>query len=91
MSPSNLVYTLTRVENPIKANNNSRWPKTRYSPINVFIYIFFFLTFDFCRFCMVLTSDFEGFSIPDFIHYIYFPLLMLEKEPVFHFLIFSGK
>ena len=23
------------------------------------------------------TSDFEGFSIPDFIHYIYFPILIL--------------
>jgi len=28
-----------------------------------------------------MTSDFEGFSIPDFIHYIYFPILILEKEP----------
>ena len=25
-----------------------------------------------------MTSDFEGFSIPDFIHYIYFPILILE-------------
>ena len=33
-----------------------------------------------------MTSDFEGFSIPDFIHYIYFPILILEKEPVFPFL-----
>ena len=32
-----------------------------------------------------MTSDFEGFSIPDFIHYIYFPILILEKEPVFPF------
>ena len=30
-----------------------------------------------------MISDFEGFSIPDFIHYIYFPILILEKEPVF--------
>jgi len=29
-----------------------------------------------------MTFDFEGFSIPDFIHYIYFPILILEKEPV---------
>ena len=67
----------------------------------IYIYIIF-LAFDFCRFCVVIrcfhptqqrpmTSDFEGFSIPDFIHYIYFPILMLEKEPVFHFLIFSAK
>ena len=30
-----------------------------------------------------MTSDFEGFSIPEFIHYIYFPIFILEKEPVF--------
>ena len=29
---------------------------------------------------------FEGFSISDFIHYIYFPILILEKEPVFSLL-----
>ena len=33
-----------------------------------------------------MTSDFEGFSIPDFIHYIYLPILILEKEPVFSLL-----
>ena len=33
-----------------------------------------------------MTSDFEGFSIPGFIHYIYFPILILEKEPVFSLL-----
>ena len=33
-----------------------------------------------------MTSDFEGFSIPDFIHYIYFPILILEKEPVYSLL-----
>ena len=38
-----------------------------------------------------MTSDFEGFSIPDFIHYIYFPILILEKEPVFPFLMLSAK
>jgi len=33
-----------------------------------------------------MTSDFEGFSIPDFINYIYFPIVILEKELVFsHF------
>ena len=55
------------------------------------------LAFNFCRFCVVIrvfssppqrpmTSDFKGFSIPDFIHYIYFPILILEKEPVFSLL-----
>ena len=38
-----------------------------------------------------MTSDLEGFSIPDFIHYIYFPILILEKEPVFPFSMFSAK
>ena len=38
-----------------------------------------------------MTSDFEEFSIPDFIHYIYFPILILEKEPVFPFLMLSAK
>ena len=33
-----------------------------------------------------MTSDFKGFSILDFIHYIYFPTLILEKEPVFSLL-----
>ena len=33
-----------------------------------------------------MTSDFEGFPIRDFIHYIYFPILILEKEPVFSLL-----
>ena len=37
-----------------------------------------------------MTSDFEGFSIHDFIHDIYFPILILEKEPVFPFLMFSA-
>ena len=47
----------------------------------------------FCRFCVVIRffipattandSDFEGFSIQDFIHYFYFPILILQKEPVF--------
>ena len=33
-----------------------------------------------------MTSNFEGFSIPDLIHFICFPILILEKEPVFPFL-----
>ena len=66
----------------------------------------FFLVFDFCRFCLVIRFfhprhtandlrlwriDFEGFSIADFIHCIYFPILILEKEPVFPFWMFSAK
>ena len=37
-----------------------------------------------------MTSDFEWFSIPDFIHYIYFHILILEKEPVFSLLLNKG-
>ena len=64
-------------------------------------FFLFFLAFDFCRFRVVIrflsppqrpmTSDFEGFTIPDLIHYIYFPILILEKEPVFPFLMLSAK
>ena len=32
-----------------------------------------------------MISDFEGFSIPDFIHYIYLSILILETGPVFPF------
>ena len=32
-----------------------------------------------------MTPDLEGFSIPDFIHYIYFPILILEKSQYFPF------
>ena len=63
-------------------------------------YFSFFLAFDFCRFCVVIrffssppqrpmTSDFEGFSIPDCIHYIYFPIF--RKSQYFPFWMFSAK
>ena len=70
----------------------------RESLFRCYLYIYiYFLAFDFCRFCVVIrvfssspqrpmTSDFEGFSIPDLIHYIYVPILILEKEPVFSLL-----
>ena len=39
-----------------------------------------------------MTSDFEGFSIPDFIHDIYFPILILErKSQYFPFWMLSAK
>ena len=67
----------------------------------IFLFVYF-LAFDFCRFWVVIrffspspqrtiTSDLERFSIPDFIRYIYFPILILEKESVFPFLMFSAK
>ena len=68
---------------------------------HVILQLFIILAFHFCRFSVVIcfssppqrpmTSDFEGFSMPDFIHYIYFPILILEKEPVFPFLMFSAE
>ena len=59
-----------------------------------FFLVCVFLAFDFCRFCVVIrlfssppqrpmTSDFEGFSIPDFIHYIYFN--SWERASIFPF------
>ena len=60
-----------------------------------------FLAFNFCRFCMVIcffipattANDLrlQRISIPDLIHYIYFPILILEKEPVFPFSMLSAK
>ena len=38
-----------------------------------------------------MTSDFEGFSIPDFMHYIFLSMFILEKEPVFPFSMLSAK
>ena len=48
-------------------------------------YVFYYKVLDSLYFWpqRPMTSDFEGFSIPDFIHYTYFPILILEKEPVF--------
>jgi len=33
-----------------------------------------------------MTSDFEGFLYQIFFHYIYFLILILEKEPLFSLL-----
>ena len=59
----------------------------------VSIFFNLFLAFDFCRYCVVIRffhprndHDFEGFSIPDCIPYIYFLILILEKEPAFSLL-----
>ena len=38
-----------------------------------------------------IASTSKVVSIPDLLHYIYFPILILEKEPVFPFLMFSAK
>ena len=48
-------------------------------------------TFTILNIFSILVFDFCLFSIPDIIHYIYFPILFLEKEPVFPILMFSAK
>ena len=73
---------------------------TIYQSVKNWLQIIICSAFGFCRFCvdiflsppqLPLTSNFEGVSIPDCIHYNYFPLLILGKEPVFPFLMFSAK
>ena len=73
------------------------FPLSIYNVLGFFV----FLAVDFCRFCVVIrflslpqrpmTFDFKGCSIPDCIHYNYFLILILEKEPVFPLLMFSAK
>ena len=67
---------------------------------HIFRFMLLFLAIDFCRFCVIIRffpsppqrqMTFGGFSITDFIHYIYFPILILEKETVFPFLMFSAR
>ena len=69
--------------------------------MGIYIYIFIFLAFDFCRFCVVIrgfhprnngqwpptSKDFYTRSYT--LHY--FLILFLEKEPVFPFLMLSAK
>ena len=67
--------------------------------VHTFLYFFQRLTFvssawSFVFFIPATKANdlrLRGFSIPDFIHYIYFPILILEKEPVFPLLMFSAK
>ena len=59
------------------------------------------LAFDFCRFSVAIpffipattANDLQlwRISIPDFIHYIFCPIFILQKEPVFPFLMLSAK
>ena len=78
------------ISNTNATNNNTT--TTLYAIIIYIFYFLFVLAFDFCHSVFSsppqrqMTSDFEGFSIPDFIHYIYFPILILEKGPVFSLL-----
>ena len=54
-------------------------------------FFFGFQRTTFVRSAWPMTSGFKGFSIPDFIHYFYFPILVLGKEPVFSFSMLSAK
>ena len=61
---------------------------------------FSFLAFDFCLFCVIIRFfhprhnsqllRLRRISIPDFIHYIFCPIFILLKEPVFPFLMLSA-
>ena len=61
----------------------------------------FFLAFDFCLFCVAIRffirvttandHQLRRISIPEFIHYIFCPIFILEKEPVYPFLMLSAK
>ena len=51
--------------------------KEEWNVSRVFIFIFFYRS-------TFIASAWS--SNPDFIHYIYFPILILEKEPVFSLL-----
>ena len=65
--------------------------------------ILFFLggAFDFCGFCVIIhffipvttANDIwlRRISIPEFIHYIFCPIIILQKEPVFPSLMLSAK
>ena len=77
----------------MNSNNSVHMVLDKYSKLKKI-----FLAFDFCRFCVVIRffhpyhkGQWPRISIPDFIHYIYFPMLILEKEPVFSFWMFSAK
>ena len=64
-------------------------------------WLHFFLAFDFSRFCVIIrifipattANDLRlrRISIPDFIHYIFCPIFIIQKEPVFPFLMLSAK
>ena len=72
-------------------------PDQRVIATRLTVLLLLFLAFNFCRFCVFvhffsfppqrsMPSDFEGFPIPDCIHYFYFPTWILEKEAVFPYL-----
>ena len=84
------MVTLTRIE----TQRVHRWSDK--------LFCLCFLAFDFCRFCVVIrvfssplqrpmTSDLEGFSIPDVIHYIYFPILFFWERASISIWMFSAK
>ena len=56
-----------------------------------------FLAFDFCWFCVIIRffhpNDLRlrRISIPDLIHYIFCPIVVLQKELVFPFSMYSAK
>ena len=71
------------------------------NPTKVPIVSFFCLAFDFCQFCVVINFFIPAttandlwlrrISIPDLIHYIFCPIFILEKEPIFPCSMLSAK
>ena len=76
------------ISNTNATNNNTT--TTLYAIIIYIFYFLFVLAFDFCHSFFSsppqrpMTSDFEGFTIPDCIHYIYFSYLnSWERASIF--------
>ena len=94
--PSLVILKMCNIKLFIMALLHWRTLVMRYSVIFKKKCSFYFLAFDFCWFCVVILFSssattandlrLQRISIPDLIHYIYFPILIPEKEPVFSLL-----
>ena len=93
-----LVYAMLfykyMIHSSMQCCSTNTW-YTRLCNVVLSFVMFVFLAFDFCPFCMVISlfnsQWLRRISIPDFIHYYFCPILILEKEPVFPFLMLSAK
>ena len=83
------------------ARTTTSFYKSDHADSRLLLVVFFVLACDFCRLCGAIrffhpattANDLRlrRIAIPDFIHYIYFPILILEEEPVFPFWMLSAK
>ena len=95
------VFWLQCMKSLLQQYKMEKWAVHKMDHKEMVRSVFFFLAFDLSVLRghsvfssppqQSMTSDFDGFSIPDFIHYIYFPISILEKEPVFPFSMLSAK